>query len=79
MTQVPGSEPRFADESGRYRLSFRYSSYWQPSRGCLTRGSDGMTELSVDAPGPVTLSFATSVGRALAMLEGRRHSCADTD
>jgi hypothetical protein len=64
---------------GTYRLAFRYSSYWTPSRGCLSRRQDGMTNLSVPRAGTVTLSFAPSVGGAIGMLDGRARSCADTD
>lgn len=64
---------------GTYRLAFRYSAYWTPSRGCLSRRQDGMTNLSVPRAGTVTLSFAPSVGRAIGMLDGRARSCADND
>lgn len=65
--------------AGTYRLAFRYSQYWTPSRGCLSRREDGMTDLFVPRAGNVKLSFSPSVGGAIGMLDGRARSCADND
>jgi hypothetical protein len=62
-------------ERGTYRIALRHSPYWRTSRGCLSRGVDGMLRLTVLRPGPVQLRFDVSTGRALAALAGRVPSC----
>lgn len=60
---------------GTYRVALRHSPYWRSSRGCLSRGVDGMLRLTVMRPGPVQLRFDVDAGRALAALAGRVPSC----
>ena len=66
-----------AARAGSYRLAVRFSRYWQPSAGCLSRGADGMIRLSIPQAGRVSLKFAPNARSALAALAGRStHSCA---
>jgi hypothetical protein len=66
-----------APRAGSYRLAIRFSRYWRPSAGCLSRGGDGMIRLSIPHPGRVSLKFAPNARSALAALAGRStHSCA---
>ena len=63
--------------AGAYRVAVRFSRYWQPSVGCVSRGADGMIELTVPRPGAVRLAFKPTPKRALAALAGRpARSCA---
>ncbi|HEY1369532.1 MAG TPA: hypothetical protein VGF23_20575 [Gaiellaceae bacterium] len=55
---------------GRFRLAVRWSPYWTPSAGCLTRGRDGMLRLTSGRPGTVRLSFDVDAGRALQTVTG---------
>jgi hypothetical protein len=65
-----------APRAGSYRLAVRFSRYWRPSAGCLSRGADGMIRLSIPRPGRVLLKFAPNARSALAALTGRStHSC----
>jgi hypothetical protein len=65
-----------ARRAGSYRLAVRYSRYWQPSAGCVTRNRDGMIRLSIPRPGRLSLKFAPNPGTAFAALTGRAaHSC----
>jgi hypothetical protein len=57
--------------AGAYRVAVRFSRYWQPSVGCVSRAADGMIELKVPRPGPVRLAFKPTPRRALAALAGR--------
>ena len=57
--------------AGTYRIAVRFSRYWQPSTGCVTRADDGMISLSAPRAGPIRLDFSPSPGRALAALAGR--------
>src|SRR5262249_50348618 len=43
--------------AGRYRLAVRYSPYWRPSAGCVSRGADGMLRVETTAPGWLALAF----------------------
>jgi hypothetical protein len=56
---------------GRFRVAVRWSPYWAPSLGCITRGHDGMLRLSSRRSGPVRLSFDVDAGRALQAVTGR--------
>jgi hypothetical protein len=60
--------------AGTYRLAVRYSPYWKPSAGCLSRGDDGMIRLVVPYATPVTLRFDVDASHAFASLAGRRPS-----
>jgi hypothetical protein len=63
---------------GHYRLAFRYSPYWRPSSGCVSKTPDGMIALVVPRGGLVTLQFDVGVESALGELRGHRSiSCAD--
>jgi hypothetical protein len=57
--------------AGTYRVAVRFSRYWQPSIGCVTRARDGMISLSAPRGGPIRLDFSPSPARALAALAGR--------
>jgi hypothetical protein len=66
-----------AERAGRYRLAVRFSRYWRPSAGCLSRAADGMIRLSIPRPGRLALKFAPNAKSALAALAGwSAHSCA---
>ena len=60
---------------GTYRVAVRHSPYWRTSRGCLSRGTDGMLRVTVLRPGTVRLRFDVDAGRALAALAGRTPNC----
>ena len=63
--------------AGSYRLAIRFSRYWRPSAGCVTRAHDGMIRLFVPRPGRVSLEFAPNPRSALAAVAGRAaRSCA---
>ncbi len=51
---------------GRYRVAVRYSPYWRPSRGCVSRTPDGAIALTVAGPGPVTLNLDVEPRKMLA-------------
>jgi hypothetical protein len=66
-----------ARHRGSYRLAVRFSRYWRPSAGCLSRTTDGMIRLAIARPGRVSLKFAPNARSALAALAGRSsRSCA---
>jgi hypothetical protein len=56
-------------------VALRHSPYWRSSAGCLTRGLDGMLNLTVMRPGTVTLGFDVDAGRALWAVAGRVPNC----
>ncbi|MDP8911245.1 MAG: hypothetical protein M3M94_04185 [Actinomycetota bacterium] len=56
---------------GRYRLAIRWSPYWRPSRGCLSKRKDGMIRVTSKRAGRVELSFDVDAGRALATVAGK--------
>src|SRR5207249_5998676 len=35
------------ERTGYYRMAVRYSPYWTPSSGCISRADDGMVRLAV--------------------------------
>ncbi len=55
---------------GSYYLRVRWSPYWQTTDGCVSRGRDGMTRLSVRHAGLVEVSFSMDVTRSLQTLTG---------
>jgi hypothetical protein len=55
---------------GTYRLAIRYTPYWRPTAGCVSRATDGMTILGVRRGGRVRLHFDWSARRALDTLVG---------
>ena len=59
-------------EPGRYRVALRYSPYWRPSSGCVSKRDDGMIELVVPRGGLVRLRVDVDAGSALHELAGRR-------
>jgi hypothetical protein len=66
-----------ARQAGTYRLAVRFSRYWRPSAGCLSRTADGMIGLTIPRPTSVSLKFAPNAKSALAALAGRSvHACA---
>jgi hypothetical protein len=60
-----------AERAGTYRLAVRFSRYWRPSAGCLSRRADGMIGLTIPRPARVSLKFAPNAKSALAALAGR--------
>ena len=56
--------------SGTYRIALRYSPYWAPSEGCVSRSPDGMVRLHAPRPGVVTLRFLVKAETALATVAG---------
>jgi hypothetical protein len=42
---------------GTYRIAERWSPYWHPSIGCLTRTPDGMLAIHVPEGGTVRLAM----------------------
>ena len=57
---------------GTYRIAVRFSRFWRPSLGCVSRGGDGMMRLSVPRAGAVGLRFAVDAERALDAVTGER-------
>jgi hypothetical protein len=65
------------DAPGRYRLAVRYSPYWRPSSGCLVSRRDGMSEMLVQRPGAVVISFDVDLGNVLsALVDDGTRTCA---
>jgi hypothetical protein len=60
---------------GTYRIAVRYSRYWQPSLGCLRRGSDGMMLLTVPKSGTISLRFALSFDAVVGAVTGGDTTC----
>jgi hypothetical protein len=58
------------DRAGEYRIAVRYSPYWDPSRGCVSALSDGMTLLHVPRPGVVSLRVVVDAEAALKAVAG---------
>lgn len=61
--------------AGTYALSIRYSPYWHPSAGCVTRAADGMTVLTAPR-GDVRLRFAVNADSLVAAGTGSSSACA---
>ncbi len=55
---------------GRYRVAVRYSPYWLATRGCVSRGRDGMLAVTLPRAGVVGISFKVGAERALETLAG---------
>jgi hypothetical protein len=55
---------------GTYRLNVTYAPYWHTRDGCLTRTSDGMTQLTVRRTGTVAIRFAVTATRAIEAMVG---------
>ncbi len=60
---------------GVYRIAVRYSPYWHPSFGCVTRGADGMIRLQTAWVGDVELRFDVNAERALKAVAGAAPDC----
>jgi hypothetical protein len=56
---------------GSYRVAASWSPYWKTNRGCLSRSTDGMVQLTVPSAGTVRLAVDVSAKAALATLEGK--------
>ena len=67
-----------AGGAGTYRVAIRYSPYWRPSTGCLTRAPHGMLALAVPRAGRVVLHLQVTVTRGIEVLAGEvaRRTCA---
>jgi len=52
-----------------------YSPYWTADAGCVARGADGMTRLTVSRARAVRLRFAVTVDTLLAAGTGSSGSC----
>jgi hypothetical protein len=59
---------------GTYRVAERYSPYLQLGGGCVKKGADGLTEISVKRGGTYLLGFDFDLGRALGVLTGDAHN-----
>jgi hypothetical protein len=55
---------------GAYAVGVRYSPYWEPSAGCLTKRHGGLLRLTVKRPAVVTLRFEVDAAAALNALTG---------
>jgi hypothetical protein len=55
---------------GHYHVAVRFSPYWRTLEGCVSRASDGMTQLFVRRAGPVDLDFKVNVHRGFEALTG---------
>ena len=62
-------------QAGSYRIAIRYSPYWKPSAGCVTKGGDGMIRLMAPRAGLVALGFDVDAERALTTLTGQKPDC----
>ena len=65
-----------APDAGRYLVRVRYSPYWQPHApdACVSRGPDGMTDVTTAYPGVVDLGLVPSLETvADAMTSSRPH------
>jgi hypothetical protein len=60
---------------GTYRIAVRYSPYWHASKGCLSKGDDGMLRLTTLHARTVWIGFTVSASRALDSLEGEQPQC----
>jgi hypothetical protein len=60
---------------GSYRIAVRYSPYWHASKGCLSKGADGMLRLRTLRARMVWIGFSVSASRALDSLEGDQPHC----
>lgn len=58
------------DRGGAFRVAVRFSPYWRPSSGCVTRSHDGMIRLEAPGAGPVELRFDVDGDKALAAVAG---------
>jgi hypothetical protein len=58
-----------------YRVAVRWSPYWRASLGCLSRGDDGMLQLTTRRAHFVRLSFRVDASRALEELAGQQPRC----
>jgi hypothetical protein len=58
------------DAPGTYRIRVRWSPYWLPSTGCVSRSSDGMTNMTIHETGLVQLAFSVNVHNGLQALAG---------
>jgi hypothetical protein len=56
--------------AGVYSVDVRYSPYWRPSAGCLSKRQDGLARLTVPRPGVIVLRFQVDAGRAFSALTG---------
>ena len=61
---------------GTYRLALHYSPYFAAPGACVYSNRDGLSELRVQRPGVLKLSFAVTASRALAAIAGSHSSCA---
>jgi len=58
------------DSPGTYLVRVRWSPYWRPSSGCVSRWPNGMTRITVHETGLIQLSFGLGVGSGLRALAG---------
>jgi len=60
---------------GSYHLAVRYSPYFTAADGCVSKSSDGMTELDALRAGTFRIGFAFSTSGALAALTSSASVC----
>ena len=67
----------YAPEPGRYLVRVRYTPYWKPDGlpACVSRGPDGMTEVSTPAAGLVDLSLVPSLKTVADTVTSTRPGC----
>ena len=63
---------------GTYRVRVRWSPYWRSSNGCVSKTSDGMTQITTHERGLIALRFGVSVKRGLETLAGSIPACSTT-
>ncbi|HEX3806135.1 MAG TPA: hypothetical protein VHV52_05065 [Gaiellaceae bacterium] len=68
------------DTPGTYRVRVRWSPYWQPSTGCVSKSADGMTNITIRETGLIQLAFGVGVQSGLEALAGDapKRICAST-
>jgi hypothetical protein len=67
----------FASQPGSYLVRVRYTPYWKPdsSTACVTRGPDGMTEVSTPAAGLVDLELDPSLSTVADAVTSTKPGC----
>jgi hypothetical protein len=55
---------------GSYSIDIRYSPYWQPSAGCISKARDGLVRLVAQRSGTIALDFRVDANRAFRAVTG---------
>jgi hypothetical protein len=59
------------ERPGDYRVAVRYSPYWRADGACVSRGHDGMLQLTARSSGVLELAFVVNASSALDALSGQ--------